>query len=97
MKRDLCPYCGIDAETGPSAHTSKDACISALKHRNQQRIREAVHPVMAALHELYTSCGYLRLRCEIHAEKLKGFSDWESNTKAMRIAEDVLKRSNTRI
>lgn len=29
--RSPCPYCGIDAGTGPWAHASKDLCIKALK------------------------------------------------------------------
>lgn len=33
MKREPCPYCGLDAGSGPSAHPSKDECIRALKAR----------------------------------------------------------------
>jgi hypothetical protein len=31
MKREPCPYCHLDAGTGPWAHATKDECIKALK------------------------------------------------------------------
>ena len=36
MKREVCPYCGIDALTGPLAHSNKDGCIKALKAREHE-------------------------------------------------------------
>ena len=31
MKREVCPYCGIDAASGPYAHTKREDCISAIR------------------------------------------------------------------
>lgn len=60
----------------------------------RKHAKEELHPALAALEQLYTSCGRLRLRCEMQAPKLKAFSDWDENSKAMRTAENVLRPSN---
>ena len=60
----------------------------------RKHAKEELHPVLVALEQLYTSCGHLRLRCEMQAPKLKAFSDWDENSKAMRTAENVLSPSN---
>lgn len=31
VKRDVCPVCGIDAGSGPMAHTTREGCVSALR------------------------------------------------------------------
>ena len=59
--------------------------------------KEELHPALAALERLYTSCGHLRLRCEMQAPKIKAFSDWDENSKAMRTAENVLRPSNAEV
>jgi hypothetical protein len=33
MYREPCPYCGIDAGTGPNAHAKPQLCIAALKSK----------------------------------------------------------------
>lgn len=39
LMREACPHCGLDALTGPNAHTKPDGCINALRlmHLNYQR------------------------------------------------------------
>lgn len=32
VRRGVCPYCGIDAESGPYAHAKREDCIRALKN-----------------------------------------------------------------
>ena len=51
---------------------------------------EEKHPAILALESLYTSNGYLRLRCEQICPEVKAFSDWQKNYEAMKQAEKVL-------
>lgn len=37
IKRDPCPYCGLDAGKGPNAHADRAGCITALKDRELLR------------------------------------------------------------
>ena len=45
VKRGVCPYCDIDAVTGPCAHARREDCIAAMRilHLNyRQRIGQFV-------------------------------------------------------
>ena len=55
---------------------------------------EEMQPALLALERLFLSCAHLRLRCEIVCPSIKSYGDWSDNTKAMRIAENVLRPSN---
>jgi hypothetical protein len=55
---------------------------------------EELQPALLALERLFLSCAHLRLRCEMVCPSIKSYGDWSDNTKAMRIAENVLRPSN---
>ena len=55
---------------------------------------EELQPALIALEMLFLSCAHLRLRCEMVCPSIKSYGDWSDNTKAMRIAENVLRPSN---
>jgi len=85
-----CPSCEFKANEW-------DVCYIDFKQPKVMAFKgKTLHPALAALEQLYTSCGHLRLRCEMQAPKLKAFSDWDENSKAMRTAENVLSPSNHR-
>lgn len=31
VPRGVCPYCGIDAKTGPYAHAKREDCVAAMR------------------------------------------------------------------
>lgn len=39
VNREPCPYCGLDALTGPNAHADRNGCIDAMRmmHLNYRR------------------------------------------------------------
>ena len=55
---------------------------------------EELQPALLALERLFLSCAHLRIRCEMVCPSIKSYGDWSDNTKAMRIAENVLRPSN---
>ena len=45
LKRGVCPYCHIDAMTGPWAHAKREDCIAAMRGMHllyQQRVSQFV-------------------------------------------------------
>lgn len=93
-----CRTCGAEF---PSlrAITPDDVTHEGDRNYNlgRKHAKEELHPAIAALEQLYTSCGHLRLRCEMQAPKIKAFSDWDENSKAMRNAENVLRPPNAEL
>jgi len=45
IKRGVCPYCGIDAGSGPYAHTKHEDCIRALKEAHGKYRRRVTNEI----------------------------------------------------
>jgi hypothetical protein len=81
---------------GPRPITPEDVTKEGDRNYDMGRkhAMEEMQPALLALERLFLSCVHLRLRCETVCPSIRSYGDWSDNTKAMRIAENVLRPSN---
>jgi hypothetical protein len=57
VKRGVCPFCRIDAMTGPYAHAKREGCIEAMMIKHGQYRRRIARFVMDNLEEITNETG----------------------------------------
>ncbi len=74
IQRGVCPYCGIDAGSGPYAHADRQGCIVALKDKHQQyRFKISRMLQDKVLEDLNGIGGVVGYRLELNADETEKF------------------------